>query len=210
MRSKLALVAASGILFVDAASVVCLSRKASAQPTEASIIFEGSVINETTQHVLAGQQITLTTAPPPVDGQSQLWSVTGYTVAGYTPTPKKFDTASVRVPDFSGTSTRFYWTTPGVYKLFYLYTPPQGPTVESEATFVIAGPEAPQVTTTFTSETIEEDVLRFGDKTTGVAGVTFEPKVKVPAANPERFYWVQIIVDYNFSYILENGKSLST
>jgi len=158
-------------------------------------IYSGSTnITGTTQPVVVGQQIALSTQyslPSGVTVTSQSWSVPGNTVGGF---PGDGTVTSTNFGNVG--STTFYWVTVGTagqatYQVTYTLNTSAG-TFAASATFNVYGP-----TNVIASEAADgavnianNDVMQLGDP---AVAMDFSASAAAANNNPGTFWWVQLI-----------------
>jgi hypothetical protein len=192
------------------------SRGGSQQVTSPIVLrirFGGNDITGTTQSVVEGQQIALTTSitlPSGVTVQSQSWSVPGTSdnppavVADFS--HASTNGGAVALTNLSQSSTTFYWVTAGNSKqvTFTLHLS-NGSTPSAKATFNVAGPTSPNVhtcggnvTTCASDGTLGQvainpgPFLQFGGTQSNV-GIIFAASATPPSGYSNNFTWIQYI-----------------
>jgi hypothetical protein len=116
-----------------------------------NILLGGDDINDTTQNVVLGQQIALTTTSSPISSSvtllSVLWIVDGDYVDGYS--PSSASAATPGIPAVNGNSITYYWAVPRTSaQVRFQMTLSDGSQPTATATFNIAGPTSPTITVT--------------------------------------------------------------
>jgi hypothetical protein len=171
------------------------------------ILFDGTDITNTTQSVVVGQQIALSSSVPLPSGvtiTSQSWSVPGTTVGG-------FNTGLTNggpVPtNFSQGSTTFYWVTAG-NPLAVTFTAhlSNGQTGAASATFNVEGPSQTLVDTAFGTTNILNNKLYLGGSGTNI-GIKFTPSSIPPSGYANTFVFVQLLDNLTWTLTGSNGHT---
>jgi hypothetical protein len=191
------------------------------------IWFNGANITRTTQNVVVGQPITLTTMPPPQAGQTQSWGgiplnaiVGGFSVsptcptnplpAGTPPPQCKGTVTTLSSSQFASPSTPvFYWTVPGTYVVEYQVTLGDGTTQAEYATFVVTAPTNPAFT--FAGGRVK--TVNSG-QALKLTGIQLAPSATMPpgwenclgaTSSPNcSFLWVQLISEDELKYLFSS------
>jgi hypothetical protein len=157
------------------------------------ITFNGTVITNTTQSVVVGQQIALNAAytlPGGITMNSQSWSVPGTIVAGYNASPSS-GSVNTNVTLDERTTT-FYWISPGNSRqVTFTLLLSDGSILSATATFNVAGAAVSKMSTPTGSVGIfAGPVLEFGP-----TGIQFNPTLTTPTGDAGQFEWVQLITN---------------
>jgi hypothetical protein len=180
-----------------------------AAPQSAQILLDGTDtdITGTTQEVLIGQRIALTSILP--DGATRsgddFWSLDGQTVGGFSVSPSYDDPEQGKsvTTNRSQSAIQFYWLKPGTFKVTLVYSL-VGVTQTISATFVVKGPSLSDVSvvTTFGHVDITHHAIKRNGRVIGIdtdlqlgvsldnPGVTLE---RFSSENSGTFEWLQLL-----------------
>ncbi|QLE55432.1 hypothetical protein [Nostoc sp. TCL26-01] len=191
------------------------------KPASLRIFFEDKDVTDKTQKVIVGQKIELTVSYSasisPESIQKQTWMVPGNTVGGYTPSPTTYSEGKKIPTDFTKSSARFFWITPGKsLEVNYSYELTNGERASAKTFFDIAGPISGYIKRTNSTNKVDigqcddevgfnGECLRFGEKRTlgdisnilgNPVGVAFDGKVTFDDSSLSKegkLIWVQIV-----------------
>jgi hypothetical protein len=184
------------------------------------ILFNGTDVTGTTQNVVVGQQIALTTSvnlPNGVAITGDNWSVPGTVVGGYV------NAAGNGPPDTTGgyravvvygnSSITFYWVSPGQsMAVTYSYCVNTGScSPAATATFNVEGPTGGPMTATPGTVNVwptgtanggnsTTPWLEFGTRAIGNLGMNFVATATPPSDNAGAFSWVQLVGDNSWQF----------
>jgi hypothetical protein len=165
-------------------------------------------ITGTTQPVVVGQRIMLTASLPTgaALAAGQPWSIEGTTVGGFvvSPSPDDPETGQTTKADFTQISTAFYWVAPGTYQVTLLHTINNSQSASVQATFNVAGPTSPYVSTQLGQVMLLGTTLSFGNPDTVDAGIVFTPSANLSSTSGGMFQWVQLL-DNDFATITDTS-----
>lgn len=159
----------------------------------------GNDITGMTESRYVGQQTVLYAQyalPSGVSATGQSWSVDGTTVGGFTsgaiggPLPTQFNQQS----------TTFYWTVPANSQtVTFTLNLNDGETATAQATFNVAGPTSPSVTTPLGNwQESSGPSLQLGSNLSGVTpGITFNGSAATPPGDSGTYEWGQIISTFS-------------
>jgi hypothetical protein len=165
----------------------------------------GTDITGTTQSVVVGQQIVLYASyGSGVSVNSQSWSVPGTIVGGFSTAPTNGGPNPVSL---NGQSTTVYWVTAANSQtVTFTLNYGSSQTAKAQATFNIAGPSSPNVTTQLGQAAINPGpVLQFGVPPS-VLGIQFSASATQPAGYSGSFVWVQLLTTYVVGLTISSGN----